>query len=92
MCGRSIVRDAARHACILADPYILAVRDLKILDDIVQDTLSDLPVLAGTAVTDRTFYISRKMIVGIDAESLDYIGECTYIDFTHESQLLSYCL
>ena len=69
----SDLKEHTRHTCILADRYILAVRDLKVLDDIVQDTLSDLSVLTGTAVTDRTFYISRKMIVGIDAESLDYI-------------------
>ena len=80
----SDLQEDTGHPGILANGDIFLVRDLKILDDIIQHTLGDLSVLTSTAALDGALYILRKMIVGFDTEPLDHICQDAYVDFTHE--------
>src|SRR5699024_3857197 len=86
----SDLKEYTSHSCILADRHILIICDLIILDDIVENSFSDLTVLTGTAVADRTFHVFREVLVCLDAESLDHVCKCAYINFTHERQLLPF--
>ena len=82
-------KEYACHSCILADRHILVICNVKILDNVVKDSLGDLSVFACTACFDRTFYVFRKMFICFDTEFFDDICKSAYFYFTHSGKLPS---
>ena len=76
------LEEYASHTGILTDRYVLCVCDLKVLDDVIKNALSDLAVLASAAILDRALYVGGKMIVSIDTESFNSIDDLLYVNFT----------
>ena len=71
------------HSGILTDRHVFLICDVKILNNIVQHTLGDLSVFTGAAPFDCLFDIRRQMLICLDAELLDHIGEHAHFYFTH---------
>ena len=81
-----ILADFQKDAChsgILTDRHVFLIRDVKILNNIVQHTLCDLSVFTGAAPFDCLFDIRRQMLICLDAELLDHISEHAHFYFTH---------
>ena len=92
----SDLQEHTGHTCILTDRYILCIRNFIIFNDIIEYPLGDLPILAGTAMLNSTFHIGWKMLICLDAQSLDHIRELTDIYFTYHDkpplmELFIYC-
>ena len=51
----SYFKEYTCHSCILADRHVLVICNIKILNNIVKDTLGNLSVFACAACFDRTF-------------------------------------
>jgi hypothetical protein len=77
------LKEYASHTGILTDRYVLCVCDLKVLDNVIKNALSDLAVLASAAILDRALYVGGKMVVSIDTESFNSIDDLLYVNFTH---------
>ena len=76
------------HTGILTDRYTFIVCDLKVLDDIVQNSFCNLTVFTGTAVFNRAFYIFRKMLICFDTKLFHYISDLLYVYLSHSTPLL----
>ncbi len=77
------LEEYASHTGILTDRYVLIVCDLKVLDDVIKNALSDLAVLASAAILYCTLNIGRKMVICIDTESFNGIDDLLYVNFAH---------
>ena len=78
------------HSCILADGYTLLICNVKVFNDIVQNTFGNLAVLAGTAGCNGVFYVFGKMFICFDTEFFDDICKSAYFYFTHFGKLPSF--
>ena len=77
------LEEYASHTGILTDRYVLVICDLKVLDDVIKNALSDLAVLASAAILDCTLYVGGKMVVSIDTELFNGIDDLLYVNFAH---------
>ena len=78
------------HSCILTDRYIFVICNIKILDNIVKNTLGNLSVFACATCFDSAFYVFRKMFVCFDTEFFDDVCKSAYFYFTHFGKLPSF--
>ena len=86
----SYFKEYTCHSCILADRHVLVICNIKILNNIVKDTLGNLSVFACAACFDGAFYVFRKMFICFDTEFFDDICKSAYFYFTHSGKLPSF--
>src|SRR5699024_6621320 len=84
------LEEHAGHAGILADRDALAVRNFKVFDDVVENALSDLAVLAGAAGADGALYVLRQVLVRLDAQLLNDVCDLADFNFTHSWKQLPF--
>ena len=82
----------AGHAGILTDWNAFVVRNLKVFDDVVENALGDLAVLAGAAGADGALYVLRQVLVRCDAQALDDVCDLADFNFTHSWKQLPFLI
>ena len=82
----------AGHPGILADGHFVRIRDLKVLDDIVQHSPGKIPAFLCPAGADALLHILRKMHVCFDAQPFYGVRQLPDVYFSHrQNPFVIYC-
>ena len=86
------LKEYASHTGILTDRYVLAVRDLEVLDDVIKNSLCDLAVLTSTAILYSTLNVRGKVCISVNTKLLNNVSDLLYVNFAHfyASKYLNY--